>query len=246
MGSLPRRDLVRAASIGAVVVAASLCNAAPIETVALEGRRLFNDASLGTTGLACATCHADFDEKALPDGLIRPGHQLPGVSKRTASVGWGFTGEGAIAKAMGACTGHFLRGKGVPGTDFDPAAELSAEQTGALIAYLDAVATGSEPLTLDAGRIAGAEDLGMASQAIATLTGDGARGRTLFFAACNSCHPAGAAGIGKSVVESKFAGTGLARYVRNGGRVMPWFTSDRLTDQDVADILAFIQTLKGQ
>ena len=50
------------------------------------GRELFHDPTFkGTikpgnrsgyaTGLSCANCHADFDEIANPDGLIRAGHR---------------------------------------------------------------------------------------------------------------------------------------------------------------------------
>ena len=35
----------------------------------------------------------------------------------------------------------------------------------------------------------------------------------------------------------------IAAYVRKGGFIMPFFTEDRLSDQDIADIVAFIAKL---
>jgi mono/diheme cytochrome c family protein len=83
--------------------------------------------------------------------------------------------------------------------------------------------------------------------------GNADRGRLLFFRACHSCHPRGAAGLGPaltgtppdSVARAVREGNGLMRGARKPGAWAPFFGKDRLNDQQVADVAAFVATLEA-
>ena len=78
--------------------------------------------------------------------------------------------------------------------------------------------------------------------------GDSARGRTLFFAACHSCHPMGGAGLGPAlrgkalgdVAKKVREGNGLLRGKRIEGTWHAFYGKDRLTDMQVADIASYV------
>ena len=109
------------------------------------GRELFYDPSFGGTlepkkisGLACADCHADFDEDANPDGKIRAGHSIIGVPHRGEAKG-GMIKADIFRRAAGGggfCYQHFLQR--VPADKVDPIA-IPEEQAEALMAYFEHV-----------------------------------------------------------------------------------------------------------
>lgn len=75
--------------------------------------------------------------------------------------------------------------------------------------------------------------------------GDATRGRVLFQnpeIKCQSCHPNGAAGRGPSLVG--VSPDKIATYVRNGRGQMPAYPQSRLSDQDLADIIAYVTSIK--
>ena len=110
------------------------------------GRELFHDPTFkGTikpgktgkgyaTGLACANCHADFDDTANPDGVIRAGHSMVGVPHRGQAKG-GMISADIFERAAGGggfCYQHFLQR--IPGAEVDPTA-IPEEHAEALMAY---------------------------------------------------------------------------------------------------------------
>ncbi|MEE9277500.1 MAG: c-type cytochrome, partial [Dehalococcoidia bacterium] len=74
---------------------------------------------------------------------------------------------------------------------------------------------------------------------------DPARGQEIYFAnACNICHgDAGQGGIGPTIASTRFTlEQELAQY-RNPRGTMPSFDEDTIANTEVADILAWLQTL---
>ena len=83
------RKFVSLSLCGVLIMALVLLTQAQMSDKAQLGRELFHDPTFkGTidpskaTGLACADCHADFDDTANPDSLIRAGHSMVGVPHR--------------------------------------------------------------------------------------------------------------------------------------------------------------------
>ncbi|MCL4367678.1 MAG: cytochrome c [Actinobacteria bacterium] len=76
--------------------------------------------------------------------------------------------------------------------------------------------------------------------------GDASKGKAVFQARCTACHPNGQAGVGPSLVG--FIARGgegdLAQRVRAGKGIMPAFTPAQVSDADLADLAAFLATLK--
>ena len=68
------------------------------------------------------------------------------------------------------------------------------------------------------------------------------RGQAVFQANCNGCHPGGASGVGpdirgksQEVVKEK---------VRKGGGSMPPFSSSQISDEQLNDLAAYVNSLK--
>ena len=219
------------------------------------GRELFHDPTFkGTidpakaTGLACVNCHADFDDAANPDGLIRAGHSVVGVPHREEAKG-GMIKGADFARAAGGggfCYEHFLQR--VPRDKVNPTA-IPAEHAEALMAYFEVISGDNKGpefeiamLDNDAKKAAG--------EKIAKMSGDASKGWQLFGRACVVCHPTvKKAGIGPQLVRSRAPrniDATMARWatkIRGGGSLMPSYAPDILSDQDIADIIAF---LRGQ
>ena len=219
------------------------------------GRELFSDPSLGGTldpakvsGLSCSDCHADFDEATNPDGRIRSGHSIVGVPHRGTAKGGMITADifERAAGGGGFCYQHFLQK--IPSDKVDPTA-IPEEQAAALMAYFEHVSGDNKGpqfqlVMLDKAAASAAADK------IIAMKGDMQRGWKLYAQACNVCHPtAKKSGIGSQLVRRRPPRDlekrkhQIAAYVRKGGFIMPHFPEDRLSDQDTADIVAFIAKL---
>ena len=139
------------------------------------------------TGLTCANCHADFDEAANPDGVIRAGHSVLGVPHRGEAKG-GMIKAADFARAAGGggfCYEHFLQR--VPGDKVNPTA-IPAEHAEALMAYFETISGDNKGpefeiamLDDDAKKAAG--------EKIAAMSGDASNGWQLFGRTCITCHP---------------------------------------------------------
>ena len=222
------------------------------------GRELFHDSTFkGTlspdgkkaaTGLSCANCHADFDETEKPDGLIRAGHSVIGVPKRGSAKGGMISGANFARAAGGGgfCYEHFLQR--VAPADVNPTA-IPEEHAEALMAYFDAISGDKKGPQFEI-QMLDDDAKAAAGEKIAAMKGDAKNGWQLFGRACVVCHPTPKkAGIGSQLVRSRpprnIDSTMIrwATKIRGGGSLMPFYASDILSDQDIADILAFLREL---
>ncbi|MBI4301319.1 MAG: cytochrome c [Chloroflexi bacterium] len=76
--------------------------------------------------------------------------------------------------------------------------------------------------------------------------GDATRGKTVFAANCTVCHPDGKQGVGPSLigVTTKLTTQQITTQIRNGKNVMPAFSTTQISDAQLADLLAYLATLK--
>ncbi|MEQ9501013.1 MAG: c-type cytochrome [Deltaproteobacteria bacterium] len=202
------------------------------------GKKVFHDAGLGTRGVSCAHCHATEEDETTGDGLIRAGHTLFGVAKRGAWRGDTKRKKFAtLSEAVDECVRLFMGTDGLEGAD-----KIT------LAAYLKSISKKKKARPdLDTGLVPNND-----YDRPEFNNGDADRGRPLFFAACHSCHPGAKAGIAPSLEKSSVAlvaqkvreGNGLLRGSRKPGEWMPSFGRERLTDQQVADIAAYVQTTR--
>ncbi len=216
------------------------------------GRELFYDPSFGGTldpkkisGLACADCHADFDEDANPDGKIRAGHSIIGVPHRGEAKG-GMIKADTFRRAAGGggfCYQHFLQR--VPDDKVNPIA-IPEEQAEALMAYFEHVSGENKGPQFELQKL-DKEAANAAAETIVAMKGDAKKGWKLYSRACNDCHPtARKAGIGSQLIRRKAPSNvpkTLHKYaakIRGGGFIMPFYSEDRLSNQDIADIISFL------
>ena len=83
---------------------------------------------------------------------------------------------------------------------------------------------------------------GNASSDIADLTGDAAAGAEIYAASCSGCHAEDGTGAsGPSLVEETPSKEETIEVVFSGEGDMPAF-SESLSDQDIADVTAFVTT----
>ncbi|NJK88337.1 MAG: hypothetical protein HC923_02375 [Myxococcales bacterium] len=202
------------------------------------GRQAFFDPGISDRGVACATCHEASPEEDT-DGLIRAGHSLFDVARRPHWRGdVRRSSLPTVRAAMEPCIEIYMGG-------------LRTKDDGALIArFLEQnVGTGKAPPalvikpSLEADR-----DYARPKY----LSGDPDRGRKLYYRACHSCHPHGdkegiagrVAGLDRARVAANVReGTGLLRGRRDPAAWMAFFGADRLSDDEVADIAAFVEGL---
>jgi mono/diheme cytochrome c family protein len=76
--------------------------------------------------------------------------------------------------------------------------------------------------------------------------GDVGAGKAVFDSVCTACHPEGRQGAGPSIlgVVERLGEVKVREAVRQGKGVMPALTADRLSDKQLADLMAFLRTLR--
>ncbi len=207
-----------------------------------EGRKLFNDPSIGKNGVACVTCHATVaNEEKDGDGLLRPGFSLWGAAQRPF---WRFDEKRSsfptLADAVDVCVQIFQGGE-----------PLVGKKRVALTQYLKSISPlpKQTPPKIETSLMA---DLNY--NRAQYQNGDADAGRALFYAACHSCHPHGKSGIGPAINDKSVAelaakireGNGMLRGARNGCDWLPAFGANRLSDGQIADIAAYVVTLASR
>lgn len=220
--------------------AAGTTDAAALEKLAERGQEIFRDRDLGEAGVACMDCHADHDESTNTDGRIRAGHPILGAHRRAQTWNGTFSGDALATTAAGAakCAWQFqARGQSVE-------TALSAEEAAALMAFYEYVSPADEPPMLNWTAVTYPGDPDFSEEAfkrdletIELLRGDAARGEKVFGMACAFCHDNG---LGPALSKLRRKPERVPRTVRAGDETMPFFSRDKLTDQDVADLKAFI------
>lgn len=70
------------------------------------------------------------------------------------------------------------------------------------------------------------------------------RGQVVFYRACNSCHSGGAASLGPALNNKPLPDWLIRFQVRNGLGVMPAFSEDRISDDEIDALLAYLNALQ--
>lgn len=170
------------------------------------------DRTLGTTGYACADCHA------LGDAARRPAPALAGVSARSGL--WSGTAA-SLPVAVNRCVERYLARPSLEG----PA-------LGGLVAALEA-------LPASADGVVASTPARTEAEASELPEGDAARGAGLYDAACRHCHEGGPAG---PLWGRAWARPALIRTIRgwdrpaHPGTLMPAFAAAHVGDADLADV----------
>ena len=106
-----------------------------------------------------------------------------------------------------------------------------------------ATPTMSVPIPGDQGApVPGSASGAAASSPVAgasSAVGDAAAGQTVFAANCTACHPNGGAGMGPAL--KGLSDDRISQVTRQGKGIMPAFPASRLSDQQLADILAYLK-----
>ena len=198
-----------------------------------SGRSVFNEPLPNGNTFACSTCHA-LSEPA-DDGFRRPGHPFTGVLNRSNYKNGRLE---TFLEAANSCRDDWM-GLQEP-WGLDNAAYL------ALKAYLDLETSISGPEI--SFTIKDISDINL------TATGNPDTGQTLFNQTCAICHARDAVGSDRALalIGSRLSLQEITERVRTsgpqqstsyagltGGR-MPFWSAERLTDKELADIAAFV------
>ena len=213
-----------AGAAGGAILCWALAGAAEVEPgSAAHGRKIYVEKG-------CARCHAAaIAEEEGATAPIRPGHPLEGAAWR--GTWWNGRITTDAAEASDYCRRTFV--------DAEEQSEFTTAERKALVVFMQELGDerGISPLTL-LRRDAGDVDPG---------SGDPARGEDLYRRACAACHGGGDAV--KVETEARtlarpYSPIQIADIVRRGKGRMPFFQVDRLTAPQVADIAAWMESLK--
>jgi mono/diheme cytochrome c family protein len=69
------------------------------------------------------------------------------------------------------------------------------------------------------------------------------RGQEVFTQYCTTCHPGGGAGRGPSLITQNLSTQKIETTVRNGRGLMPGFGTSSISDDDLAQLVQYIQSL---
>jgi cytochrome c2 len=224
-------------------VALSACSSSSEESAVERGRKLFESKALSTSSLndySCATCH---DVSVGSTASKKTGAQLAGVTLRTEF--WGGQ-EADLLRSINACRNYFMVAS-EPLTDTDADAR-------SLYAYLESLEPGDET----------AQPFSVVANIDLLPRGDFNRGLVVYAESCASCHGAMHTGTDRlSIRVPILPEDTLASHVnyslrsqrlvftekvRHGlfhgyGGVMPPFSSQLMSDEDVSDLLEALQVL---
>jgi mono/diheme cytochrome c family protein len=70
------------------------------------------------------------------------------------------------------------------------------------------------------------------------------RGLHVYMRHCHACHPGGAAGLGPSLVDKPLPGAVLKLQVRQGLGAMPAFGEDRIAEDELDALAAYVAALR--
>jgi mono/diheme cytochrome c family protein len=71
-----------------------------------------------------------------------------------------------------------------------------------------------------------------------------ARGQKVFMTHCHKCHPGGEAGLGFALNNKPLPGPMIKMQVRAGVGAMPSFSKELLPDDQLDDLIAYLETLR--
>ncbi len=220
---------------------------------AKKGQLIYYNASLGKVKVACANCHTDGTSKT-QDNLIRQGHTLAGVTSRTATWNGKYKGDDLKKYAYGGafCATIFQYDADIKSID----KTFSAEDIDALNEYLTAINSSPGAMTSNLKiQWVGAPTFSDAApdpkiaapaiKAIMKLPGDPTSGEKVFSQSCGTCHTIKDKKIGPPMVKAAKDMNNVAQTVRFGSTAMAFYAKDVLSDQQIADAIAYIQSALG-
>lgn len=223
-------------SIGSGLIALAACSSSGCEAATVSGEALYQEPHPDGNTFACETCHA-LEEPAL-DGIRRPGHAIGDAANRPSFKNGQLTD---LRDAVNSCRVEWMAA--TAWDDGDPSWL-------ALLEYLseEAGSTSADPLTYQI--IEPPSELG---------GGDEMAGQQLFNESCAICHGQDAAGTERAPVlrGSLLDAETIARRVRTSGATdsavyegltggrMPFWSADRLSDDELLDLVAFVLANDG-
>lgn len=229
-----------------VVAPTDTATSAPTGGAGGAGEKLFKSASLGKVKSSCATCHSTGGS----DSRIRAGHTLAGVTKRTSTWNGMFKTADLEKNAYGASLCATLFQAKAGGLKPDEVASINEylksleSAPGAMTKNLTIQWAAKPPLKKDES-----VDEKVAKpilKAIMKTPGDVKAGEGVFAKSCASCHSFKDKLIGpKFTADIASEPEIIASAIRFGYSAMPFFAKDKLTDQQVADVVAYIQATAG-
>ncbi|MBL8682598.1 MAG: c-type cytochrome [Myxococcales bacterium] len=241
------RSASRFAAWISVLIASAAVAGSCVDRVSAErrGREVFEDSAYPNSrfnAYSCATCH-----RATPDerrNLVLPGAMLAGSTRRPTFWGGSVV---AFQDAVALCFEKFMRGG-----RFEPSDDRSI----ALYAYLDSLASRPDAVQT-------AVPFTVSGTTSPPGAGDTARGQRLYDNACAYCHGAPRAasrpiptasilpddterehGVAQGYTAETLAQVFVEK-TRHGSFLgfagfMPPFSAETLSDQDIADIVAYL------
>ena len=220
--------------LGAVgLLSAGACTSSSAEMS--NGEKVYSQPLEGGNSFACMTCHA-LSEPAI-DGFSRPGHAIGDAPRRTSFKGGQLN---SFLEATNSCLTEWMNVE--PWTEED-------SQFVALMDYLNEEGSELPVLAVEIQIVQPPEEAEL-------LGGDIESGRTHFNSSCAICH--GEDGLGVDTDKApRISGLGLAPKLiaerarlsgqkesgiyegLTGGR-MPFWGANRLSDEELVDIVAFL------
>ena len=218
--------------LAAAVLAFALVACGPDRPPPLPPGQTAFEVTIG--GLSCVDCHGATPDAKPTEHWIPTGHALGGVADRPTLWGGRFDGPDRLAQAIAWCSVRFQFRNSADVGEGDPrdALPLSKEGLDALTAYV-ATFPGD-------GAVQEIDDQADFEIAL-DMDGDLDRGEIVWHAACAICHGTeGEGGLGPPLTGPDWADPFMvAEYVRAGTGWMPHYAPDRMTDQQLADLIAF-------
>lgn len=225
----------------AVVIAVALVACSREYPASELGAELFSDPTVSTSPyntFSCATCHQVGADPGSAEARIDPGYDLANVIHRGS---WWGGYETRLLDAMNVCVKEFMGGRRLTAEDLDAQA---------LFEYLEehSSAADARPLAMTVVKDA---------TGLSRLEGDAVRGADVYARACHRCHGAPHTGEGRSteratVVPEDTAAAfpsntraAVVEKIRHGkffgiGGIMPLYSAETLSDQEIADMLAYL------
>jgi mono/diheme cytochrome c family protein len=216
-----------------------------LDPKAEEGKKLYANATVGKIKVSCLSCHA-----TKKDSRLRQGHTLAGVTKRSSTWAGRYKGDALAKNAYGGmlCADLFMLKPG----------GLKPAEVEVLNAYLATLETASGAITktltiqwpakppLEKDKFIDAKVAKPFVKDILKLPGDPASGEKLFGRSCASCHDLNADKIGPALKDAAGDADYTVASIRFGSGAMAFYAMDILSDQQIADIVGYIQSKLGQ
>ena len=197
-----------------------------------DGEIVYRTALSNRSFFSCSTCHAL--EEPAEDGLRRPGHPLGSAPRRPSFKNGRLD---TLLEASNVCLTEWMHA-------LEPWFEESPEWIG-FSTFLESIAPDEPAPAIVYSIVAPPEDL---------AGGDADQGRIVFNETCRVCHGIDATGtdLGPLLKNTGIDAAYIARRVRTSGPTrspfyggltggaMPFWSAERLSDDELRDIIAFL------